>query len=389
MITLALAGKPNSGKSTFYTAATMAPAEIADYPFTTIDANHGVAAVRVECPCRELGVECQECTDGVRFVPVGLIDVAGLVPEAHLGKGLGNQFLDHLRQADAIIHVVDASGGTDSEGNPVGAGNYDPRKDIEFLPREISMWVAGIIGRHWDKIRRKAQQRDLSIEEGIAGILAGHGVTREMVRDAEDAAGISLESSSADDLPLFAHHLVAISKPMAIAANKVDEAPDRCLEILTGEHVVFTSAVSELALRRAARSGFVRYLPGDRSFSIVEGASLTRKQRAGLEKIAAVIERFSGTGVQQAIQHTVFSLLDMIVVFPVEDEHRMTDGNGRVLPDAFLLPRGSGPRDLAYRIHTDIGEGYLYAIDARTGMRISDTAELRSGDVIKIVSTAH
>jgi len=388
MITLAVAGKPNSGKSTFYASATRAPAEIANYPFTTIDANHGVAAVRVDCPCRDLGVECHECTDGVRYVPVGLIDVAGLVPEAHLGKGLGNQFLDHLRQADAIIHVVDASGGTDSEGNPVGVGNHDPRLDIAFLPREMSMWVFGILSRHWDKIRRQSQQRDFSLRAGVAEVLAGHGVTPGMVRDAEQALGIPLEACSGDDLVRFASRLVAVSKPMMVAANKADEAPDRCLDLLKGDHVVFTSAVSELALRKAADAGFVRYLPGDETFSIVDEPSLSPPQRAGLDRIAAVMERFGGTGVQQAIQDAVFSLLDLIVVFPVEDEHHMTDGKGRVLPDAFLLPRGAGPRDLAHRVHTSIGEGFLYAVDARSGMRIKDSTELQSGDVIKIVSTA-
>lgn len=107
MITLALAGKPNCGKSTFFRAATMAPAEIANYPFTTINANFGVAYFRAVCPCRSLSLTCESCQDGVRFVPVNLVDVAGLVPDAHKGRGLGNQFLDNLRQADAILHILE------------------------------------------------------------------------------------------------------------------------------------------------------------------------------------------------------------------------------------------------------------------------------------------
>ena len=135
MLSVGLAGKPNAGKSTFFKAATLAEVEIANYPFTTIDANHGVSFVRVPCPCKELGAgkECGRCQDGVRYVPVELIDVAGLVPDAHLGKGLGNEFLDSLRVAEAVIHVLDASGSADAEGNPVGVGNYDPMTDVGFL----------------------------------------------------------------------------------------------------------------------------------------------------------------------------------------------------------------------------------------------------------------
>jgi len=159
MITLALAGKPNCGKSTFFRAATMAPAEIAGYPFTTIDANFGVAYYRTDCPCHGLGLSCGHCTDGIRYVPVNLIDVAGLVPEAHKGKGLGNQFLDNLRQADAIIHIVDASGSSDSEGNPVEAGSHDPLQDIEFVKNEMTMWIFGILDKHWQKLQRQAQSK--------------------------------------------------------------------------------------------------------------------------------------------------------------------------------------------------------------------------------------
>ncbi len=386
MITLAIAGKPNCGKSTFFRAATLVQVEIANYPFTTIDANHGVAYVRTVCPCQEMHVPCENCQDGVRFVPVGLIDVAGLVPEAHKGRGLGNQFLDNLRQADAILQIVDASGATDAEGNPIDIGSRDPEKDIEFLQYEMSMWMYGILSRHWAKLQRQAQGREKALMEAIADVFAGLGVTFENVRDAGEAAGVDLRTAGEEDLIRFCRELMTISKPMLIVGNKADQAPEECLDRLAKHDVIFASAAGELALRMAAEGKFINYLPGDESFTLNPGANLSAAQRAGLQQIADFMQKFDGTGVQKALDAAVFTLLDRIVVFPVEDEHKLTDGKGRVLPDAFLMKRGSTPRDLAYQVHTDIGEGFLYAIDARTGMRIKDTHELKNGDIIKIVS---
>ncbi len=386
MITLAIAGKPNCGKSTFFRAATLAQAEIANYPFTTIDANHGVAYVRTTCPCQEMHVPCENCRDGVRFVPVGLIDVAGLVPEAHMGRGLGNQFLDNLRQADAILQIVDASGATDAEGNPVDIGSRDPVKDIEFLQYEMSMWMYGILSRNWAKLVRQAQGRDFSLQEAIAEVFGGLGITFEHVRDAGEAVGVELRTAGEEDLIRFCRELMTISKPMLIVGNKADQAPKECLDRLAKHDVIFASAAGELALRMAAEGKFVRYLPGDRSFTESPEANLSAAQRAGLQKVAEFMQTFGGTGVQQALDAAVYNLLDRIVVFPVEDEHKLTDGKGRVLPDAFLMKRGSTPRDLAYQVHTDIGEGFLYAIDAKTGMRVKDSHELKNGDIIKIVS---
>ncbi|NYT04787.1 MAG: redox-regulated ATPase YchF [Methanomicrobiales archaeon] len=387
MITLALAGKPNCGKSTFFTAATMAHAEIANYPFTTIDANHGVAYVRADCPCRQLGVVCGQCNDGIRFIPIGLIDVAGLVPDAHKGRGLGNQFLDHLRQADAILHIIDASGATDAEGNPVEAGSHNPADDIGFISREMTMWAWGILEKHWPKIHRSGQQKTFSIPDAIADVYAGLGITYEQVRSAEDEAGISLRSAGEEDLIAFCELLIKHSKPMVIVANKADSMPPSIADALSREPVRFASAAGELALRKAAEGGFITYRAGDGDFAVAQGIKLSEAQKHGLERIRQFMAANGGTGVVQAINSAVFDLLDMIVVYPVEDENRYCDGQGRVLPDAFLMKRGSTPHDLAYRIHSDIGDGFLYAIDAKTKMRIKETHELANGDIIKIVST--
>ncbi len=388
MITLALAGKPNCGKSTFFRAATMAHAEIANYPFTTIDANFGVAFVRSRCPCRELGLVCTECRDGNRYVPVNMIDVAGLVPDAHKGRGLGNQFLDHLRQADAILHIVDASGSTDTEGNPVEIGSHDPMVDVAFLTFEMTMWIFGILEKHWAKLLRQAQSKTYSIHQGVAETFTGLGISPEDVRDAEIVSGIDLIRGSPEDLVKFSAQIVAMSKPMITIGNKIDQAPETLAGELKQRGILFASAAGELALRNADKTGLIAYEPGDSGFSLKKEDVLNNAQRAGLQKIADLMHRYGGTGVQQAINHAVFTLLDQIVVYPVEDEHRFSDSRGRILPDAFLMKRGTTPRDLAFMVHTDIGKGFLYAVDARTKMRVKDNHALKDGDIIRIVSTA-
>jgi len=388
MITLALAGKPNCGKSTFFKAATMANVEIANYPFTTINPNFGVAYVRTTCPCHDLHLTCGHCVDGNRFVAVNLIDVAGLVPDAHKGKGLGNQFLDNLRQADAILHIIDASGGTDSEGNPVGIGNHDPEEDIRFLIFEMTMWVHGILEKHWTRISRMSQGKGTVIQQGIADVFTGLGITTEDIRDVELKLRLDLVHATIEDLVPLCAEIVKISKPMLVVGNKIDEAPEVLRSKLAAQDVVFASAASELALRNAAGVRVIQYLPGDTEFRIVNEGSLTAAQKGGLAKIAGVMKQYNGTGVQQAVNRAVFGLLDMIVIYPVEDENHYCNKKGEVLPDAFLMRKGSTPHDVAFQVHTDIGKGFLYAVDARTKMRIKENHLLKDGDIIKIVSTA-
>jgi GTP-binding conserved hypothetical protein TIGR00650 len=366
----------------------MANVEIANYPFTTIDANHGVGYVRTPCPCKDLKIPCGQCHDGVRFVPVGLIDVAGLVPDAHKGRGLGNQFLDHLRAADGIIHVVDASGSTDAEGNPVPVGTHDPREDIRFLHTEMTMWMYGILEKHWAKIQRTAQTSSLSPAGAIAEVFAGLGITLEHVHQAEQESRVNLRKVTDSDLVTFCDRLLLVAKPMLLVGNKVDLAPPALIENLRAEMATFASAAAELALRTAAANHLIQYLPGDPSFTITKPEALNAPQKAGLAKIAEFMQANGGTGVQTAINRAVLEMLDLIIVYPVEDENKFSDRQGRVLPDAFLMKKGSTPRDLAHRVHTDIGKGFLYAVDARTKMRVKESYPLKQGDIIKIVSTA-
>lgn len=387
MIEIGLAGKPNAGKSTFFKAATMAEAEIANYPFTTIEPNVGIAHVRVDCVCKELGVyPCGNCIEGIRFIPVKLIDVAGLVPDAHKGRGLGNEFLDDLRQADAIIHVVDASGSTDEEGNEIGLGERDPLKDVEFFERELYMWLYGILKKNWGKIVRRIQMEKRDAARYIAEQLAGLGFDELTVRESLRKIGKSYSELDDDSLLDFAKILTEKRFKIVVAANKADKAPEDNLKKLEKIGGIPCSAIYEMTLRIAAKNGYIKYLPGDKDFKILK--ELNEKQKKALDRIREFMKENSGTGVQKVINETVFNRLGYIVVYPVEDENKYTDTKGNVLPDALLVKKGTTARELAYKIHTDIGKHYIYAVDAKKKIRIAEDYELKNNDVIKIVSSA-
>ena len=394
MLQIAVTGKPNVGKSSFFNSATASQVEMANYPFTTIDANKAVAHVISECPCKEMNVTCNphnsQCIDGTRLIPIELIDVAGLVPGAHEGKGLGNKFLDDLMQAKVFIHVIDASGGTDAEGNPVDLGSHDPLEDIEFLEHEIVMWMYGIVSKNWVRLIRKVEAEHLDFSKVIFEQLSGTGILIEDVIEALRTVNPNYGKWEDEDLIEFVRNLLNIAKPSLVIANKADlpgakENIERMKEKYP--NVIATSAESELALMNATRAGLISYISGDSSFEILEKDKLNPNQIKALEYIQTnILDVYGSTGVQEALNTAVFELLNMIVVYPVGDEHKLTDQKGNVLPDAFLVPKGSTPREFAYIIHTDIGDKFMHAVDARKSMRIASDHELEDRDIIKIVT---
>jgi len=393
MLQIAVTGKPNVGKSSFFNSSTLSNAEVAGYPFTTIDANKAVAHVVSTCPCKELELVCNprnsKCVDGKRLIPVELIDVAGLVPGAHEGRGLGNKFLDDLRQAKAFIHVVDASGSTDEEGRPCEAGSHDPLEDVEFLQHEITMWLFGILKKNWNRLVRKALSEKLDFSKVLYEQLSGTGIRLEDVIESKREINLEYHSWDDNDIINFLDNLLRISKPMLIVANKADmPSAENNIKRLKEkyENVIPTSAEAEIALIKAASSGLISYNPGDSDFNILDSNNLTEKQKKALEYIREnVLKKYGSTGVQEALNTVIFDLLNMLVVFPVEDEHKLCDKEGNILPDAFLIVKGSKPRDMAYVIHTDIGDNFLHAVDARSGRRISSDYEIKNLDIISII----
>lgn len=396
MVELGLVGKPNTGKTTFFNSATLADAPVAGYPFTTIDANVGVTYLRTKCPCQEMKVKCNpqnsKCIDGVRYVPVRIIDVAGLVEGAHMGRGLGNRFLDNLRMAAALIHVVDAAGATDSGGKPCPPGAHDPVKDIDFLEVEIAMWLRGIVAKDWSTFAKRAKYQKLDLVKEITARMSGLGIDETHVAEAFRQAAVDREDPdkwSDDDLLRFVNELRKASKPMMIAANKADvPTAEANMERLRqkGYLVAPVCAEAELVLRRAAEKGIVSYTPGGPDFKVLKPEVLKEEQKRALDKIAELLKKLGSTGVQQAIDKAVYELLQLIVVYPVDDEKKFTDKKGNVLPDAVLVKKGITVKEFAYKVHSDLGDSFLYAVDARTKLRLGEDYTPKDGDIIRIVS---
>lgn len=393
---IGLVGKPSSGKSTFFKAATLADVLIAPYPFATIKPNHGMGYVRVPCIDKELNTQCMPrtgyCVNHIRFVPVELMDVAGLIEGASEGKGLGNQFLDDLRQADLFIHIVDISGTTDAEGKELPQGGHDPLKDVRMLENELDLWYLGIMSKVWKTFARTVEMQKENFARAIAKQFSGLGVKEEHVKSIVLKLKYDSEKASAwtdEQLRNFAHELRHETKPMIIAANKIDKKDAKeNLERLKAEfpriYTIPCSADSELSLRQATRAGMIKYLPGDKNFEIIEG-KVNEKQKAALELIKKnVLGVYGSTGIQDVLDKAVFDFLKYIAVFPAGA--KLADSKGNILPDCYLMPPGTTALDFAFKLHTDIGKGFIGAVDVRTKQKVGKDHVLKNRDGIEILT---
>ncbi len=390
---IGIVGKPSVGKSTFFKANTLVEVDIANYPFTTIKPNRAVGFVRINCVDKEFNKQCNPrmgfCIAHNRFVPVELLDVAGLVPGAHEGKGLGNQFLDDLRQADVLVHVVDASGSTNEKGENVKPLSYDPCNDIKFLEDELDLWILSLIKKGWDKFVRQQLLEKLELHRAIAKQLSGLGVTEDIAENVLKNFNQDIKNWNDNDLLNLSRAIRMGTKPLVIAANKIDvPGADKNLENMKNKFpdylIIPCSADSEVALREANKANLIKYIPGDNKFEVI--GKLNGKQNLALNYIQKnILDKFGSTGVQEVLNKAVFDLLKYITIYP-GGVNNLVDSQGRVLPDCFLMKEGSTALDFAFKLHTDFGKHFIRAIDVKKRLTIGKDYILKNNDVIEIIS---
>jgi len=399
-IKIGLIGKTNTGKTTFFNSATLSSDEISTYPFTTKKPVTSVGHAITLCVHPEFNVQDNannsRCNDGWRYIPIELIDLPGLIKDAWKGKGLGNQFLSIAAQSDALLHVVDASGSIDSTGRISEIGSGDPVSDFADIEEELNMWYQKILEGNRERLQKIIKTEKDQIN-ALTQLYQGVGVKKSHVKEALKITGLDdkdVANYDIQDSKNFSTCLRKTSKPTLIVANKIDvKGAAKNFESLRERYndmiVVPASADSELTLRRAEQKGLIKYSPGSEQFDILETNALNQKQKDALDFIKKdIMGEYMRTGVQFAINVTVFKLLKMNSIYPVANPEKLSDKKGRVLPDLILLKDGSTITDLAKEIHSDLIKGVLYAKDLRYNLRIPINYQLRDRDVISLISAS-
>jgi len=386
-----IVGRPNSGKSTFFKAATLIDVLIANYPFATIKPNRGIAYAKIKDLAAEFGKVSNPregyVKSGWRFVPFELMDVAGLVEGAHSGKGLGNEFLADLAGADVFIHVVDMSGEYDGEGKPVQG--YYPGRDIQIIEKEMDLWYFGLLNKIWKVFARTIEMQHSNFAQAVAKQFSGLKVKEDDVKHVLLKSGLNGEKPSAwsqEQIFGFAQLLRKHTKPMVIAANKIDTSMARDnLKKIKEEFdypIIPCFADGELALREADKAGVIEYIPGESDFKVKK--DLNQKQKEALANIRNVMEENGSTGIQEVMNKTIFDILKYIAIYPAGA--KLADSKGNILPDCFLMPPNSTALDFAFRLHTDIGKNFVKAIDIKTKRGVGKDYVLKNGDGLEIMT---
>lgn len=396
---IGIVGKPSSGKTTLLNALCLTDAKMGSYPFTTTDPNKGVAYIRTKCPCADLPVSCNpktgKCVNGIRYVPIEILDVAGLVPGASEGKGMGNQFLDDLRRADAFIHVVDASGKTDAEGN--ATISHSPSDDIKWLNLELIYWIYKIAFNSWERLSRSLNAEPNKLIDKLHDQLSGLGATTTDIKTALKRTGLNgvAATSWSEEKKLELCSVLRESIfPMAIAANKIDvpESTNYFSQLVANfplYKVIPTSGLAELTLRKAYDNDQITYYPGDKEIQIHKDKITNPKFIDILNAIQEKILNVNGsTGVNDLLEYVVYNILHLIVAFPVDDATHLTDKDGNVLPDAILVSKGTTAKQFAGKVHSDLEKHFLHGILVNNNnKRVSASYEVQHGDIIRIVAT--
>ncbi|RJP26159.1 MAG: redox-regulated ATPase YchF [Actinobacteria bacterium] len=316
---IGIIGLPNSGKSTIFNAMTRAGAQVAGYPFSTVDPNYGMAEVpddRLEKVASTAG-----CS---KVIPAGLrlVDIAGLVEGAHRGEGLGNQFLAHIREVDALAHAVRCFASPDVAHV---RAEIDPELDIAVVNTELILADLAAVERRKDRIAKAAKSgerdkaRELALLERVESELDREVPVRAM--------GLSREEEE-----ILAGLFLLTAKPVIYVANLGEEQLGVDGPLLRSVRDVAAAEGAGLVAFNARLEAEIEELePGEvREFLDAYGID-----SLGLEEFAA----------------RCYSLLGLMTFFTTES------GECRAWP----LREGSTAVQAAGKIHTDMEQGFIRA----------------------------
>ncbi|KAF0688145.1 Aste57867_20217 [Aphanomyces stellatus] len=398
-------GKPSAGKSTFFNAVTDGKAKVGNFPFTTIEPNEGITYYMTECPCKSRGKSdvCKpkygQCVGGTRHIPVKLLDVAGLIPGASEGAGLGNKFLDDLRHAHVLLHIIDVSGTTNEKGE--ATIGYNPLNDADWLTMEIHNWVYNNLWRRWVSIARRHAATQSSLRATFQAQLSGYGASAATILAMLDAMGDQtkepcvLTSWGEPEVHALVDAFLAQRFPTILVLNKADvgNETDKNIENVVdkygGDRCFVASAASEVFLRNMHAKRHIRYDPGDMVYTTAEDDAsllpLLPKMSARLDQVSdMVLFRHGSTGVRAAINAAV-QLSNMVVVYPVKSLKNFTTTDGDVFGHAVLVRQGTTVRDVAHVLSPVVGANYLYA-EGEDGRRLAEDEVATNNLIVKFTT---